>query len=292
MIFWIVGCEGLVGKEMCRFLEEEAISFVGSSREEANILDTDSLRKFFEKHRPTHIVNAAALAIVDKCEEKERERAFLVNVEGVGNLARVAREKAVRLIHIGTDYVFDGTKKRPYEEDDEVNPVNEYGQCKLEGEKLLFQEYPEAVEVRTSSLYGLGKKGLIWYIVNALKTEETVYAISDQTSSPTYTKDLAEAIFAVRDQAGIFHFANKGEVSRYGLTEEVKRLLLLEGETLHCKKIVPKTQLEMGRSAKRPPYSVLSCKKIEPYLTKPLRTWQTALRDYFETFRGVRDARK
>jgi|JI9StandDraft_1071089.scaffolds.fasta_scaffold05004_5 dTDP-4-dehydrorhamnose reductase len=282
MKFWVVSDEGLVGREMCDFLQREAISFVGSNRYEVDILDEKGILAFFDKHKPTHIVNCAAVAIVDNCEVKDRERAFTVNAIGPQNLARLARIKGARLIHIGTDYVFDGREKRPYEEGDPVNPINEYGFSKLEGEKLLFKEYPEAVEVRTSSLYGLGKKGLIWYILQALQSEEIVQGITDQTSSPTNTKDLVEALFAVRDQSGIFHFANKGEASRFGLIEELFRLAKASEIELRCKKVVPIRQEESKRSAPRPVYSVLSSKKIAPYLRKEIRTWQEALADYFE----------
>lgn len=284
MKFWVVAKQGLAGIEMCKCLERQKAVFVGSSHHEADVMSREALEAFYQKHRPTHIINCSANVNVDKAENEEKQLAYDINVTGTVHLAELAKRHDVRLIHISTDYVFDGEKESEYSETDPVNPINEYGKSKCMGEMLMVMLYPKAVSVRTASLYGLAKEGLVSGIIKALKTQEEVRHISDQISSPTYTYDLCEALFDIRDQSGIFHFTNKGHTSRVGLVEEIKRILEERGVPLKCRRVVGVTRAESKRPAMRPRRSILSNKKIEPFLTHPIRTWQEALRGYIECY--------
>lgn len=283
MKFWVVAKEGLLGKEVCGYFEERGIAFIGSAHSEADILDPKSIKSFFETHTPTHIVNCAAYVNVDEAEKKGKEDAFKLNVMGPKNLRELSEKQGARLIHIGTDYVFDGKKRDEYVENDSTGPINEYGRTKLEGE-IEVLKYEKAVCIRTASLYGLGKPGIISHMIDSLKEKEIVQHIMDQISSPTYTKDLAEAIFAVRDQKGVFHFANKGGVSRYGLLVHIWHLAKELGIDIRCKEVNSVTQKDCKRAAIRPERSVLSSKKIEVFLEKPVRTWEEALREYMSCY--------
>jgi len=278
----VVAKEGLLGQEMCHFFEAKGISFVGSTHQEADILSRDALTSFFDQEEPTHIVNCAAYVNVDEAEGKGKELAYALNGRGAKNLTLLAKEKGARLIHIGTDYVFDGKKEEDYTETDLTNPINVYGKSKLEGEIEVLR-YSKGLSLRTASIYGPWKKGLISGILEGLKTKEEMGHIVDQISAPTYTKDIAEAVFAIRDQAGIFHFANKGYISRYGLLMHLWKLAKELGREVICQKIRPVTQKEANRPAIRPERSVLATHKIEPFLSHPIRTWEEALREYVET---------
>lgn len=279
MKFWVVAKDGLLGKEVCSFFHERGIAFVGSSHKEADILNEIALRQFYAIHEPTHVINCAAYVNVDEAEGVGRDAAYALNVRGPRNLVAVAKENGARLIHIGTDYVFDGKKGDDYVEVDSTNPINVYGKTKLEGE-IEVLKYDKGLCVRTASIYGFGKPGIVSGILKALQTQEEVRHIADQISTPTYTKDLAEALFAVREESGVFHFTNKGDVSRYGLLLHLWHLAKEKGISVKCERVVPITQKDSKRPAIRPERSVLSIKKIEPFLDVPVRTWEEALREY------------
>ncbi|MBM3192863.1 MAG: dTDP-4-dehydrorhamnose reductase [Chlamydiae bacterium] len=281
MKFWVVGKDGLLGREMCDFFDKNGVYFVASSHGGADILDEKALLAFYNKHKPSHIVNCAAYVNVDEAEGKGKELAYLLNVEGPKNLTRLAKKEEIRLLHIGTDYVFDGEKKTDYTETDETNPINEYGRTKLLGEREVIC-YEKGLCLRTASIYGKSKPGIISGMIDAVKSKEVVQHISDQISTPTYAKDLAEAIFQIRDQSGLFHFTNEGSVSRYELLLYVWHLVKELGLDVKCREVKAVLQKDCSRAAKRPLRSVLSNKKIEKFLQKPIRKWEEALREYVE----------
>ncbi len=282
MKFWVVGKDGLLGKEMVSYFSENKIPFVPSSHYEADILDSTALEEFIQKNKPSHIVNCAAYVDVDKAESTGKELAYQLNVEGPKNLTRLAKKHGIRLIHVGTDYVFDGNKGGDYVETDSTHPINIYGETKLLGEQEVVR-YEKGLCIRTASLYGSGKEGIVSGLLDILKTNKECKHISDQISSPTFTKDLAEAIYQVRDESGIFHFTNKGDISRYGLLLHMFHLAKELNIEINCEKVIAVTQKEAKRPATRPLRSVLCIKKIEPFLKMPIRTWESALREYITT---------
>ncbi len=286
---WVVAKLGLVGIEMMKFLKSKNVAHVGSSRSEADITDKESIRSFFNKHHPTHIINCSANVNVDLAEDQEKDLAYDVNVKGVVNLAELAKEYEVKLIHIGTDYVFDGEKETDYEESDPISPINQYGITKLEGEQKMLEMYPEAVCVRTASLFGAAKPGLVSGIIRMLETKDEAKGIIDQTSSPTYVPHLVQAIWAIRNEKGIFHFVNKGTASRFELVEEVKNYANEKGRAIKCNRIIGMQSAEFGRAAARPKRSVLSTHKIEEYLPFPIPSWQAALREYLREIGWIID---
>jgi dTDP-4-dehydrorhamnose reductase len=279
---WVVGKEGLVGKEMSIFLKTHHIPYFGTGKKEGDICDPALLEEVYQRERPTHIFNCSAYVDVDKAETKEAGLAFDINVLGVVNLAHLAKKHKIHLVHISTDYVFDGEMERDYLENDPVSPINVYGKTKQEGEEKMLSIYPKACSIRTASLFGFAKPNLIFYIVKGLQEETRMEGFSDQISSPTYVKDLVHAMYDLRDQSGIFHFVNIGSVSRVGLIEEVKKQIEARGMQLKCKEIKSVTRYEKVRAALRPRRSALSTAKIEKYLTFPIRTWQEAVSAYLD----------
>lgn len=280
MKFWVVGGEGLVGLEMQKCLGKKGVAFAASSHREADILHKEALEEYYQREQPTHIVNCSAYVDVDGAEGEGSSLAYQVNVEGVVHLAELAKRHRIKLIHIGTDYVFDGEKGGDYVETDQTHPINVYGKTKLEGERRMLEIDPGSVCVRSASLYGQGKKGLVHGIVRGLMEKEVVQHVIDQVSTPTNVEDLVEALFDVKGESGVFHFVNGGFVSREGLVLEVKAILEEKGIPHRCLKVEGITQKESKRRAIRPKRSVLSTKKITPFLTFSIRSWQEALRAF------------
>ena len=279
---WVVGSQGLVARQICLDLAKKGIAFVASNHTQVDALDIRALENFYDKHLPTYVINGVAHVRVDAAEGEQKELCYALNREVVENLAHLCANKGVKLIHISTDYVFDGTSKSDYEVEDPVNPLNVYGKAKLEGEQMLFKICPGACCVRTASVYGLTKPGLITGMMDALQTKESVEHVVDQISSPTNAKDLSQAIIDVMNAKGIFQFVNAGSCSRFALLQFVYDFCLSHGIKMTCKRLKALEQKQSGRSAKRPRRSVLSNKKIAPLLSFSIRSWQEALRAYLK----------
>lgn len=281
MKLWIVGANGLVGRNLRALCKERKIACVTTGRGEGDITDREALSAFADDACPTHIINAAAYTAVDQAE-KERELAFQVNAKGPENLGRVAEERGLSLLHISTDYVFDGKKRSPYVEGDPANPVNFYGSSKLEGEKRLLEVMPSACIVRTSWVFGKGGKSYISSLMETMRREKSVRVATDQRGRPTYCKDLAAALLELVSFKGIFHFASSGASSRFEIAQEVLAAMKRRGEQVACQEILPAKAREFKAAAKRPSYSVLETQKVEEMLGRPPRTWQEALEEYLK----------
>lgn len=281
MKLWIVGAKGLVGRTLYKLCKERKIDCVATGREEVDITDREALSAFADSVCPTHILNAAAYTAVDQAE-KERELAFQINAKGPENLGRVAEERGLALLHISTDYVFDGKKRSPYLEGDSANPVNFYGSSKWEGEKRLLEAMPSACIVRTSWVFGKGGKSFISSLIEMMRREKSVRAVTDQQGRLTYSKDLAEALLELISCKGVFHFANTSPSSRFEIAEEVMAALKKRGEKIACREILPARAKEFKTVAKRPSYSVLETQKVEGVLKARPRPWQEALEEYLD----------
>lgn len=278
MKLWITGGAGLLGSLLHEICGQRQIMSVATTRAEVDITNLDAVMRFVETDAPTHIVNCAAYTAVDQAE-KEQELAFAVNAHGAENLAKAARKHKLKLLHVSTNFVFDGTSLTPYAEEDVANPISVYGLSKWEGEKRVLGHYDKACIVRTSWLFGkkLGKNFLSKVLENLQK--ETVLRVSDdQVARATYAQDLAEALLALLDQKGIFHFANHEPVSRYQVACDVKAEAEKRGIALACQEIVPVSSKEFVLPARRPENGVLATRKIEQHL--PIRSWRSALGEF------------
>jgi dTDP-4-dehydrorhamnose reductase len=277
MLVWVVGKNGLVGQSVMNALFDA----VGSLRSQADVTDPKALEEFYKEYKPTHIINCSAIVHVDKVEHEYANLAKKINVDGVENLAKVAKKNRAKLIHISTDYVFDGEKEEAYSEEDQKKAVNVYGQTKLLGEQRLFDILPSAVCVRTASVYGYGKDGLIESMKHYLEENKRCLSPIDQVSTPTCSEDLATAILSLLDKEGVFHFVNKGFCSRFELLTFIKELMDTYQLPYACTHIEPVLQKDLKRAALRPCRSVLSTKKIEEVLKGPIRSWQEGVEEYF-----------
>ena len=282
MKLWIIGSKGFLGSALSKLCVKKNIEFVGTGKEEADITHLDHLKKFSHTapcEDVTHIVNCAAFTDLDLAEKNE-EQAFLVNATGPENVGSVAQEMHAQMIHISTDYVFDGRLKRPYLESDECHPINIYGKSKLEGEKNLLDICPSACIIRSSWLFGKGGKNFISSVFQKMQKETVLKVVSDQRGRPTFVEDLASVILELLCHSGIYHFANQGEVSRFEIAQEIRKRALALKIPLVCQEIVPITSEAFPTPAKRPSYSVLDTKKVESILGTHPRDWRDALNEY------------
>lgn len=269
MKIWILGSKGLLGRELVKVCSERNVAFVATGSE-MDIRDPIALKTFADGQSLTHAINCAAYTDVDRAEV-EIEKAYGVNAEGPKNLGLVARESNFRVIHVSTDYVFDGQKKSAYTEEDPCRPVNVYGKSKRLGEQQLLEVLEEACIVRTSWLFGEGGKNFLSKLIPLMQAHETLQIENVQVNRPTCARDLAEGLLKMLDTSGIWHFASRGEVTRYQIALHVLEQAQKRGLSLKCKEILPAAPVEL--TAPRPAYSALCTDKIEALLGA-LRTWE------------------
>ena len=265
----------MLGTDLLRALSSSHDT-VGIDLDEVDISNRDATRKQFQDRHPHLVINAAAFTDVDGCE-KRVDDAFRVNAQGVENVAFVCRELGIRLIHVSTDYVFDGKSKIPYREDAPTNPLGVYGQSKLEGENRARRILPETCIVRTAWLYGKAGRNFVEAILGQAEKETILKVVDDQQGSPTYTKDLAIAlkVLAEKGLTGVFHVTNQGACSWYDFAGKI---LELAGRT--DVQVLPISTGELGRQAPRPASSVLNCTNFESATGMKMREWPDALNDY------------
>lgn len=280
----VTGANGQLGKEI-RQLETKwpQFDFLFLSREDLPIHHFELVRQFFIGSHPDYLINCAAYTAVDKAE-KEKDLAFQVNAEAVGVLAAICKEHSCKFIHLSTDYVFDGDASRPYGEEDPTHPQGVYGASKCEGEKQAQELNPEAIIIRTSWLYSSFGNNFVKTILRLLKEKPVVNVVSDQLGSPTYAKDLAEAILQIVStnnwNSGVYHYSNEGTTSWF---EFAKAIADMSGSATQ---VHPITTPEFPTPAKRPAWSVLDTSKISAVYGLTIRPWREGLKDCLERLRG------
>ncbi len=267
----VAGARGMLGRELLAALDGSAR---GVTRDQMEITSIESVRRTLMTIRPSVVVNAIAYTDVDGCESNS-ELAFRVNGEGVKNLAEVSAAIGAKLVHISTDYVFDGTKGSPYTEDAPVNPLSVYGKSKLAGEEYARLN-PDHLIVRTQWLYGLHGKNFVETMLRLAGEREELAVVNDQFGSPTWTSDLCLAVKALLDKGcrGTYHAVNSGYCSWFDFA---KAIFAESGSGV---KVNPLTSEKLGRPAPRPPFSVLDCGSLAADTGLEMENWRDALRKY------------
>ena len=277
----IIGADGQLGTDLQKVIpSSEAIPLTLS---DIDVTDKDSVARVIAKHRPDVVINTSAYHRVDDCEDND-QLAFSVNAFGVKNLCLACRQNDAALVHISTDYVFDGNKGKPYTEDDCPNPGTVYGISKLAGEFYARYMLKKYYVVRTCGLFGiagcLGKGGgnFIETMLKLAKEKPVLRVVADQIVGPTYTLDLARKINElIRTQKyGLYHITNKGECSWYDFA---KKIFELTGSGVKLEKA---TTSEFKAKATRPAYSVLAHKNLNNIGLDDMRTWDKALKAYLD----------
>ena len=266
---WLVtGANGQLGSELKSLLGTSAVYV---DRAELDISDELAVKNFLEKNRFDGIVNCAAYTAVDKAEDEPAE-ADRINHLGPKWLAKYGK----CIIHISTDYVFDGTAHIPYSENDRPNPVSAYGRTKLAGEKAVLEQAETAIIIRTAWLYSLHGSNFVKTMLKLGRTRDSLNVVCDQIGSPTSAADLAKVIMEILPQINqkkkeVYHFTNEGVCSWYDFA-----VAIMEMAELPCK-VLPIESRDYLTRAKRPFYSVLNKKKIKSDFGLKIRYWRDAL---------------
>lgn len=277
----VVGASGFVGRTLVGACARASRPAVGLSRAECDITDANAVERVIKHHRPDLVVNAAAFSNVDAAE-RERSGAAAVNTEGPAILAATTAAAGIPLIHISTDYVFDGRKRTPYKEDDPVAPLGHYGRTKAEGEARVRDAQARHVILRTAWLFGRSGGGFVAMAVAAALRRQPIRTIVDQTGSPTAAIDLAGAILAV-DRAlgrgavpwGTYHYAGREPARRLDLVEAILAAVRTLGR--ETPPIVPVTAADFAAAAERPEYSALDSSLFETTFRHPASDWRRRL---------------
>jgi len=280
----VTGANGQLGNE-CRTLAESIANaeFVFTDVAELSITDSNAVEEIFSKNKFDYCINAAAYTAVDLAET-ETALAQLINATAVGYLADACHKNNCRLIHISTDYVFDGTNEIGYDVDDATSPINVYGATKLEGEKLALSLNPETIVIRTSWVYSYHGKNFVKTMMKLMQERESLNVVADQIGKPTYAADLASAIFQIifsekEFVSGMFHFANQGVISWYDFAVAIKEI-----GGYNCN-VNPIASSEYPVPAKRPNYSILNTNKIEHTFNIEIPYWKDSLQKCMELLR-------
>lgn len=279
----LIGASGMLGT-MVQATVPDAYELVPLSRHDLDIRDRDGVLEKLTRFAPDVIVNCAAFTDVDGCES-ETELADAVNAAGPGNLALAAKRLGAVLVHVSTDYVFDGTGSRPYTEEDPVAPRSAYGRSKLMGEEAIpASGLKEYFIVRTSWLYGPGGKNFVETMLRLAREREELRVVADQVGSPTYTRDLALAIYRLLSTRsyGIYHFSDEGSCSWHEFASEIIRQYG-RLEALRVRSVIPIRTQEYPLPAERPRYSVLSKEKYAAATGARIPDWRESLSAYLKS---------
>jgi len=275
----ITGAKGQLGSELQELIPlYPQYRFFPTDIDTLDLCDKEAIESFLDTNCINYIVNCAAYTAVDKAED-DSALCYLINRDAVRNLAEAACGKA-KIIHISTDYVFDGASKRPLRETDETNPQSVYGKSKLEGEQVLLKTAPESIIIRTAWLYSSFGNNFVKTMIRLGKEKESLNVVSDQTGTPTNAADLAKAILQIIEeseksnvfQAGIYHYSNEGVCTWYDFCLKIHELA-----GINTCKVNPVSTAEYPTKAVRPQYSVLDKSKIKETFHLVIPQWEESL---------------
>lgn len=273
----ITGSKGQLGNEMRKILKgNDSFNTFYTDIEELDISNRNVVEEFIITNKIDYIINCAAYTAVDLAEDNI-EIARTINHMAVENLGIAAHKAKAKVIHVSTDYVFDGTSCHPYSEEDSTNPQSVYGTTKLDGEKVLAKIIPnDHIIIRTAWLYSIYGKNFVKTMLNLGKTKDCINVVADQIGTPTYAGDLANAIYQIISSEkwipGIYHFTNEGVCSWYDFTKTIHKIA---GIT-NCI-VQPISTEEYPSKAKRPAYSVLNKSKIKQIYGIKIPYWVDSL---------------
>jgi len=273
----VTGSSGQLGSEI-KVLSDgfSNFEFVFANRLQLSLENVEKIADFLDATQPDYIVNCAAYTAVDKAES-EPELADLVNNKSVGEMAKWSSKNNAKLIHVSTDYVFDGTSAAALKEDGVTNPQNEYGKTKLRGEQAALKANPATIIIRTSWVYSEFGNNFVKTMMRLMTERDSLNVVDDQIGSPTYAKDLAEAILTIitgrKWRGGIYNFSNEGEISWFDFAIAIKEVAGLNCEVSG----IP--SLQFPTPAKRPAYSLLDKSKIKATFDVKVPAYEVSLRE-------------
>ncbi len=276
----ITGGNGQLGKSLHSIKNKfKSFEFIFTDVDELDVCSREQLIEFTKSNAINYLINCAAYTAVDKAEH-EQTLSRKLNAEAVRNIGIVAKENNFRVIHISTDYVFDGKAFKPYSENDLALPESFYGQTKLLGEKYLIENQPDSMVFRTAWLYSEFGSNFVKTMIKLGNERDELKVVSDQVGSPTYAVDLAESILTIIDQieksikpfiAGIYHFSNEGVCSWYDFTINIHQMM-----GISCR-VSPIESKDYPTAAPRPFYSVLNKNKLKTTYKIEIPYWRISL---------------
>jgi dTDP-4-dehydrorhamnose reductase len=282
----LTGAAGMLGFDVLRVGKAAGHDLEAVDVGDFDITDAAAVRQALERTRPDAVLNCAAWTDVDGAES-HREQAFAVNADGAGNLARAAAQASIPMLHVSTDYVFDGEGRadttgalRAYVESDPTGPRSVYGESKLVGERLVLEASPRHTVVRSAWLFGVAGRNFADTMLRLAGERDAVQVVTDQVGCPTWTGHLAPALLGLieRGVSGLAHLAGTGHVSWNGFTAEIFRQA-----DVSCR-VEPATTAEMARPAPRPAWSALESERED---VLPLPPWQDGLAGYLAARAGI-----
>ena len=278
----ITGSNGMLGHDLIEVLRDNH-ELVLTTSKTLDITDKDKTIEFIKENKPDIVINSAAYTDVDGCETNQ-DLAYAVNGDGVRNLALACREVDCPLVHISTDYVFDGTARDPIAEDGEIGPISVYGKSKLMGEEAIQEILDKYFIIRTAWLYGINGKNFPKTMLELAKNHPEITVVYDEVGTPTYTPDLAQAISELieTDFYGIYRITNSGSCC---WCEFARYIFEIAGCDVD---VIPVTASEFSRPAPRPSYSVLKNKKWIENGFEPLRDYKEAISEYVELIKWTK----
>lgn len=278
----VTGSNGQVGSELKKLSSEYEYNFFFTTRDELDITNKEALESFLEDNNINTIVNCAAYTAVDKAED-ESELADKINHKAVKKLANLAQEKNIKLVHISTDYVFDGKNFKPYCEAFQTNPTSVYGQTKLDGELEMQKINPKnSLIIRTSWVYSSFGENFVKTMLKLGRDRDELGVIFDQVGTPTYARDLAKAILDIlpnikNEKVEIYNYSNEGVLSWYDFAKEIMKMAKID-----CK-INPIETFQYPTPAKRPHFSLLNKAKIKSEFNISIPFWKDSLDECLRT---------
>lgn len=272
----ITGSNGMLGHDLAKVLKDKHELILTTSKT-LDITDRQKTIDFISENKPDIVINSAAYTDVDGCEMNS-DLAYSVNGEGVRNLALACSKIDCPLVHISTDYVFNGKNTRPWVEDDEIGPISVYGKSKRRGEEAILEILDKYFIVRTAWLYGINGRNFPKTMLELAENHSEITVVYDEVGTPTYTLDLAEKISELieTEYYGIYHITNSGQCSWCEFSRYIFEIADRDV------KVIPVTASEFARPAPRPSYSVLENKKLSDNGFEKLRDYKEAVKDYIE----------
>ena len=277
MRVFVTGVKGQLGYDVMNELEKQGLEGIGVDIDEMDITDADQVNEVIKEAAPDAVIHCAAYTAVDAAEDNE-EICRKVNAQGTENIAKVCEELDIKMMYISTDYVFNGQGERPWEPDDEREPLNVYGQTKYEGELAIEEHVKKFFTVRIAWVFGVNGKNFIKTMLNLGKIHDHLTVVNDQTGSPTYTYDLARLLVDMiqTDKYGRYHATNEGLCTWYEFACEIFKQAGMDVS------VAPVSSDEYPAKAKRPSNSRMDKSKLTANGFQPLPTWQDALSRYLK----------
>jgi dTDP-4-dehydrorhamnose reductase len=286
----VTGGSGQLGSEVVQRLQQADYHVITPREDEMNFMQPDRLAQFIARTRPDYVINCAAYTQVDRAED-EPQAAFTVNRDAPGRLAAALADTGGRLLHVSTDFVFDGQQERPYRESDPAHPLSIYGHSKREGEETVMHALPGAVILRTAWLYGINGHNFVKTMLRVAQAGKPLRVVDDQTGSPTWAADVAAVILRLvdGDAGGIFHYTNAGSTSWHGFACAILDEAADIGFDIKTREVEPIPTTAYPTPAVRPAYSVLDTGKIESRLSLSIPAWRDSLRKMLEELHTCAD---